>query len=191
LKVLIISVCILFIDQISKLLVKGFSLPLFNISHDGMSIGQRIPVIGDYFNLSFVENPGIAFGIDFGGEYKLLLSLFTIAAAAGMILYLYYYRNAGLPIRFSIALIIGGALGNLTDRIFYGAAYGYAPLLYGKVVDFFEINLFSKIIGNYIFNIADIAVCTGMIMLLTVFKKQITAEKEDAAYPEILAENRE
>jgi signal peptidase II len=82
-----------------------------------------------------------------------------------------------------VALIIGGAVGNLIDRIFYGVFYGYSPLFYGKVVDFFDIRvlnmmLFDRTIGNYVFNIADIAVTIGVIMLLFVYNRKKGLEEE-------------
>jgi signal peptidase II len=88
-------------------------------------------------------------------------------------------KDKPLPLRLSVALIIGGAAGNLIDRIFYGVCYGYSGIFYGRVVDFFDIRifnllLFDKTIGNYVFNIADIAVTAGVIMLLFAYGKKET-----------------
>lgn len=176
-KLLYVSVIIVILDQVSKFFVKGLSIPFINFHIPGMYYGQRIPLIGDLFNITFVENPGIAFGIDFGSDLKLLISFFTIAATGGLIIYFYMIRKKNFNLRLSIAIIIGGAIGNLIDRIFYGVIYGYAPLLYGKVVDFFDFRMFSlyffhKSFGNYIFNVADIAVTAGVIMLLFNFHKR-------------------
>lgn len=184
-KVLFVSLAVLIIDQLSKLYIKGFSFPIFRIQHRGMYQGQRLPVWGNLFNITFVENSGIAFGINFGSEFKLIVSLFTIVAVIALFYYLLRIKDKPLPLRLSVALIIGGAAGNLIDRIFYGVVYGYSTLFYGKVVDFFDIRifnilLFDKIFGNYVFNIADVAVTAGVIMLLFVYgKKESTVSLEN------------
>ncbi len=147
--------------------------------------GQRLPVWGDFFNISFVENSGIAFGINFGSEFKLLVSLFTIIAVIALFYYLLRIKDKPLSLRLSVALIIGGAAGNLIDRIFYGVFYGYSNLFYGRVVDFFDIRifnllLFDKLFGNYVFNIADVAVTIGVIMLMFAYgKKESTVGLEN------------
>ena len=184
-KVLFVSLAVLIIDQLSKLYIKGFSFPIFRIQHRGMYQGQRLPVWGNLFNITFVENSGIAFGINFGTEFKLIVSLFTIVAGIALFYYLLRIKDKPLALRLSVALIIGGAAGNLIDRIFYGVFYGYSTLFYGKVVDFFDIRifnilLFDKIFGNYVFNIADVAVTAGVIMLLFVYgKKESTVSLEN------------
>ena len=176
-KVLFISLAVLIIDQVSKLYIKGFSFPVFRIQHQGMYEGQRVPVWGDLFNITFIENSGIAFGINFGAEFKLIISLFTILACVALFFYLLRIKDKPLSLRLSVALIIGGAAGNLIDRVFYGVFYGYSNLFYGKVVDFFDIRifnllLFDKTLGNYVFNFADVAVTTGVIMLLFLYGKK-------------------
>lgn len=139
--------------------------------------GQQQSVWGDFFNITFVENSGIAFGLNFGSEFKLLVCLFTFAAVIALFYYLLKIKNKPLPIRLSVALIIGGAAGNLIDRLFYGIFYGYSGLFYGKVVDFFDIRilnliLFNKSFGNYVFNVADLALTTGVIMLMFFYGKK-------------------
>lgn len=175
-KIIFVSFFIVLADQISKLIIKGFSIPFLNINHKGMYQGERIPVIKDYFSITFVENPGIAFGIDFGVNFKLVLSLLTLFATIALIIYLYKIKERSFLFRLSIALILGGAAGNLIDRLFYGVMYNYASLFYGKVVDFIDIKFFhlfvlNKTFGNYILNIADLAVSAGIIMLLFSYKK--------------------
>jgi signal peptidase II len=177
LKVLLVSLAVLITDQVSKLYIKGFAFPIFSIQHRGMYQGQRIPIWGDLFNITFIENSGIAFGINFGSEFKLLVSLFTFIAVIALFIYLFRIKDKPFSLRLSIALIIGGAAGNLIDRIFYGVFYGYSGLFYGKVVDFFNIRilnlqLFDKIFGSYVFNIADVALTAGVIMLMFAFGKK-------------------
>lgn len=179
-RILYVTLVLVLSDQLTKLLVKGFSIPLFDLYHAGMQLGETIPLIGNYVCLTFVENPGMAFGIDFGG--KLYLTLFSIIASIGIAVYLYRIRTEPFGVRLSLAMILGGAIGNLIDRVFYGVIFGEEQLFYGKVVDFlslpfikippFEINLgfyktfFYGMDGFPIFNIADSAVTLGVLLLL-------------------------
>ena len=126
-KVLNISLVVVLLDQISKLLVKGISIPFLNLEFKGMEYGSSINVIGDIFKFTFVENPGMAFGINVDGYSKLLLSLFSLVASIAIIVYLYKVRKQKLFFRIALALILGGAIGNLIDRFFYGIIFDYAP----------------------------------------------------------------
>lgn len=176
-KALYWSVLIVIVDQITKLIVKGFSIPSLNITFDGMYLGQMIPVWGDFFRLTFVENPGMAFGYDPGNSFKLIISIFSLIASLGLVFYLYVIRNKSFSLRFAIALILGGAVGNLIDRTFYGIFYDYAPIFYGKVVDFFDFDFFDfTLFGRSydrwpVFNIADAAVSIGVLILVFFYKK--------------------
>lgn len=188
-KVLYFSLIVVVIDQVTKLMVKGFSIPFLNLNYAGMNYGERIPVVDDFINITFVENPGIAFGIYFGEEYKLLLSIFTLAASLGLLLYLYFIRERSVNQRLAIAMIFGGAVGNLIDRTFYGVFYGYSPLFFGKVVDFIDFRLlnvymFNKTMGNYIFNFADVAVTIGVILLLFSYREKASSKNTDSQLQE-------
>lgn len=174
---------IVFVDQASKLLVKGgFSLPFIGY-WPGMEIGTSFPVLGDFFKLTFIENPGMAFGIDVGG--KLFLTVFSTLASAGIFYYLFKIRDEALIIRISLAMILGGAIGNLIDRVFYGVIFGDGSLFYGKVVDFLDVDFFNiDVVGFHIsrwpiFNIADAAVSIGVIVLL-IFHRKFTAVEDRA-----------
>jgi len=185
LKALYISFAIVLMDQFSKIYIKGISLPFLKIQHAGMFQGQQIPLLDDLFNITYIENPGIAFGINLGPEFKLLTCLFTLLAAIGLLIYFLRIKDKPFILRFPVALIIGGAIGNLIDRIFYGVFYGYSNLFFGKVVDFFDIRilnlmLFDRTIGNYVFNIADIAVTVGVVMLLFVYNRKKKTYEEPA-----------
>jgi signal peptidase II len=187
LKALYLSLGVVIIDQITKLMVKGFSIPFLNINYDGMQLGQMIPVIGDFFRLTFVENPGMAFGYDPGSSFKLIISIFSLAASIGLVFYLYVIRDKSRSLRIAIALILGGAVGNLIDRTFYGVIYNYGPLFYGKVVDFFDVDFFDfTLFGRSydrwpVFNIADAAVTIGVLVLVFFYKKhQNEDEKVEA-----------
>jgi signal peptidase II len=180
LRILFVSLVIVIIDQLTKIFVKGFSIPFLHTYYTGMYDGQKIPVIGNFFRITYIENPGMAFGFDPGLNYKLWISIFSLVASIGLIIYLYIIRNQKFTLKLAIAFILGGAIGNLIDRMFYGIFYGYAPLFYGKVVDFldfdfFNITIFGRSYDRWpIFNIADSAVTIGVIILLFFYKKPRT-----------------
>jgi signal peptidase II len=183
LKVLYTSLTIVIVDQVTKILVKGFSIPFLGIEWDGMAYGQTIPLIGDIIRLTYIENPGMAFGIDFGG--RIFFALFSIIACIGIFWYLFIIRHERLRVRLPLALILGGAFGNLIDRVFYGVLYGEAPLFRGAVVDFidvifFNINFFGYEMTRWpVFNIADSAVTIGVILLL-LFHREAFRTHHDA-----------
>ncbi len=175
-KILFVSLAVVLLDQISKLLIKGFSIPFLKIFYKGMYEGESFRVIGNFFRITFIENPGMAFGLDPGFNMKLWLSVFSLLASAGLFFYLYYIKNKNFVLRFSIALILGGAVGNLIDRMFYGIFYGYAPLFYGRVVDFldfdfFKFSFFGRTFDRWpIFNFADAAVTIGVLTLIIFYR---------------------
>lgn len=183
-KVLYLSLFILVADQFSKFYVKGISLPLLNLKLGGMQLGESLSVIGNFFRITFTENPGMAFGFDPGSDFKLLISIFSLAASVGLLIYLFIARNKSLSLRIAIALILAGAVGNVCDRMFYGLIYHYSPLFYGKVVDFFDFDFFNfTLFGRSydrwpIFNIADASVSVGVFILLFFYKKHQEDENE-------------
>ncbi|MDP3683658.1 MAG: signal peptidase II [Ignavibacteria bacterium] len=185
-KVLYVTFVMVFIDQITKFWVKGFSIPFLNLRHEGMYYGQSINVIGDFFQLTFVENPGMAFGVDVTDNAKLWLSLFSIVASVGLFVYLYSVRKQSLSLRIALSMILAGALGNLIDRVFYGVFYTYSSIFYGKVVDFFDFDFFDfQIFGRTydrwpIFNVADMCVSIGVLILLLFYKQHQQEHKEIA-----------
>jgi signal peptidase II len=182
-RVLILSLCIVVADQVSKLLVKGIALPALGLSWAGMPYGASRAVLGDFLRLTYIENPGMAFGIDIGG--KLFFSLFSIVASVAIVVYLYAARRESLGFRISLAMILGGAVGNLIDRVFYGLLFGDAPLFYGKVVDFIDVDFFDVNLLGYqlsrwpVFNFADAAVTLGVVLLLVYHRAP--GEERDAS----------
>ncbi len=185
-RVLILSMTIVLADQTAKLFVKGASFPALGIWLKGVPYGSSRPLLGNFLRLTYIENPGMAFGIDIGG--KLFFSLFSIIASAAIVAYLYHVRKESLGFRLSLAMILGGALGNLIDRVFYGVIFGDAPLFYGKVVDFLDMNFFDISIFGYqltrwpVFNIADAAVTIGVLLLL-FFHRSADAEEGAGVRP--------
>lgn len=182
-KVLVATFFIVLADQITKLYVKGVKIPILGIDVPGMPYQSSISVYGDFFKITFIENPGMAFGLQIGG--KLFLSLFTIFATILLLVFLYKNRNESFLLRLALAFILGGAIGNLIDRVFYGKIYDYAPIFYGRVVDFLHFDfpnfsIFGKNIYSWpIFNIADIFVTIGFLMILFGYKKIFNTENED------------
>ncbi len=196
-RVLYYSVLIVILDQFTKILVKGFKIPFLNINHEGMKINSSIKLLDDFIQITHVENYGLAFGIEIVREFKVLITLLTIFAVLLILYYLYISRYKDIKIRLAIAFILGGATGNIIDRVFYGVLYGYAPLFHGRVVDFihidfFDYNLFGKTYQSLpIFNLADVAVLTGLIMLLVIsFKSKLTETPvSDAQVDNFLQDN--
>ncbi|HTY59053.1 MAG TPA: signal peptidase II [Bacteroidota bacterium] len=186
-RVLIVTFVIVISDQLAKLFVKGVSLPALGISLTGVPYGSSRPLLGNFLRLTYIENPGMAFGIDIGG--KLFFSLFSIVASAAIVAYMYHARRESFGFRLSLAMILGGALGNLIDRVFYGVAFGDAPLFYGKVVDFLDMNFFDINIFGYqltrwpVFNIADASVTLGVLLLLFFHRSAGVVERAAAGPP--------
>jgi signal peptidase II len=127
----------------------------------------------------------MAFGIDLGG--KLFLTIFSIIASAGIFIYLYRIRQEAFVIRLALALILGGAVGNLIDRVFYGVIFGEAPLFYGKVVDFIDVDFFNlEFLGIHasrfpVFNFADASVTSGVVLLLLFHRRFTEPDRNPAA----------
>ncbi len=185
-KVLYYSLITIVIDQITKILVKGFKIPFLGINHQGLKINSSIELIDEVVQITHVENYGLAFGIEIGRDFKVAITIFTIIAAGMILYYLYLSRFKDFKIRLAVALILGGAVGNIIDRVFYGVIYGYAPVFHGRVVDFiyidfFDYTLFGKTYQSLpIFNFADVAVLVGIVMLLYLsFKSKLVLDEEN------------
>jgi len=152
------------------------TLKLYIRTH--FALGESHPVTS-WFWLCFVENDGMAFGIEWFS--KLLLTLFRIAAVGVLGWYMNRLvhndatRNSFLTM---IALITAGAIGNIIDCVFYGKLFGYAGWFYGKVVDMLYFPLITNSAGECIFfrpvfNLADSYITTAVIILLLFFRKDL------------------
>ncbi|MFQ5649699.1 MAG: signal peptidase II [bacterium] len=141
------------IDQISKLLVRFY-----------FEYGKQHKIIGEWVSLTFIENRGMAFGIQFGGQT--FFTVFSLLATVVIFIYIVRAREERVMLRLSLTLILGGAVGNLIDRF-----------LYGGVVDFIDVRVGG--IDWPIFNIADSAVTIGMVMLLTMILFDKSPQKAD------------
>ncbi|MEW5797970.1 MAG: signal peptidase II [Bacteroidota bacterium] len=181
-RVLYVTAFIVISDQITKFLIKGISIPFLGINIEGMTLGSSIPLLGDFLRLTFIENPGMAFGIEIGGKF--FLTLFSIIASIGILLYLYMMRKENFVFRLSLACILGGAVGNLIDRVFYGVWYDEGGLFHGKVVDFIDVDFFNiDFLGFHlqrfwVFNIADASVTIGVLMMLIFHRSFVKDEQE-------------
>ena len=157
-KILLISIAVFVLDQLTKWLVKI-----------NLTLGDSIRIIGTDLQLTYIKNDGMAFGIDIPN--KLLFNILSVIAASAILYYLILLRREPFLPRFSLAVIFGGAMGNLYDR-----------LLRGSVVDFMDMNVPDIQIRSFdlllfstpsvdltrwpIFNVADIAVSVGMFLLV-------------------------
>ena len=181
-RILYFSFFIVIVDQVTKFFVKGLNIPSLGIALKGINYGSSVNVIDNVFQLTYIENPGIAFGIEFGG--KPLRAIIALIAAILIIYLIYKNRNKGIFVRLAYAFILGGALGNLINRLFDGLIYGTESFLYGNVVDFFYIpgpviHLLGKTFYSWpVFNIADLSVTIGFLMLVFGYKK-ILVNKSD------------
>lgn len=188
----ILVIAILLIDQVIKIWVKT-----------SMSLHESLRIT-DWFFISFIENNGMAYGMQIGS--KLLLSLFRLAAIGvlGYYIWLQVKKQARWGYIVCLSMILAGAAGNLIDCMFYGLIFtassefyvsyfvpfgtGYAPFLMGKVVDMFYFPLIVTtwpswvpfwggeefIFFSPVFNFADASISVGVVLLLLFFRKEIS-----------------
>lgn len=184
-----LTTAILLVDQASKIWIKT-----------NMMLGEHFNVAGEWFQIYFIENNGMAFGMELGGEWgKLALTLFRLVAVAGI---LYILRGmlqsnaTRIGALAALSLILAGALGNIIDSVFYGPLFGYERWFHGRVVDMLYFPLWQGFLpdwvpiwgGDYfiffrpVFNVADTAISTGVAMLL-VFQRRYFPPDAPAASP--------
>ena len=191
----LIALGVILIDQALKLYI-----------HSTLSLGEDILIFGDWFKLHYTLNPGMAFGITLGSDYgKLILTVFRIFAGIGIayVMARAALRDAPVGFVFSMALILGGAFGNIVDSTFYGVFiegnavpfYGEQPHFYpwfhGQVIDMFYFDIASGYFPDYIpsfggthysffpiFNVADAAIFIGVCIILIWQRKFFPKEEE-------------
>jgi signal peptidase II len=189
--VTLIVVGVLLVDQLIKIWVKT-----------NMTLHEQIEILS-WFKIVFIENNGMAYGMEIGS--KLVLSLFRVVAISVLVYYMVglVKRQARWGYLVCLSMIMAGAVGNLLDSMFYGLVFnassefytsyfvpfgtGYAPFLMGKVVDMFYFPLivttwpdWVPVVGGNpyvffspIFNFADASISVGVVMLLLFYRKEI------------------
>lgn len=162
-----IVILALLIDQISKVYIK---------TH--FELGEAREVFS-WFWIVFVENNGMAFGIEWFS--KLFLTLFRIVAVGVLVWYLHtmiHKQQVRTGYLTMISLVTAGALGNIIDCVCYGKIWGYADWFYGKVVDMLYFPLIRNAAGECIFfrpvfNIADSCITVAVILIIIFYRKDL------------------
>ena len=192
---LAIVLSILVLDQIVKIYIKT-----------SFAYGESHHILGGLLNIQFVENPGMAFGFEYGGALgKYVLSIFRIIAITVIIIYIRNtLRKSEVNLAFIVCLsmILAGASGNVIDSMAYGLLFdrgggyqglaqwggSYAPFLQGQVVDMIQFNvhwpdfvpkLGGKLIFSPIFNIADSAISIAVLAFLFFPKRILPKDTTD------------
>lgn len=195
------SLAVIVIDQVVKMIVH------FNMD---MGLSGQIIIFGDWFKLHYLTNPGMAFGMQLGSEYgKLVLSVFRLGAMFLIGYYLYYLakKQVHQGLLWCVALILGGAIGNLIDSIFFGVFLDNAPYnapfpwFHGQVIDMFYIDIWEGRLpdwipvvgGNYmalwpVFNVADASIFVGVAIIL-IFQHSFFADPKKLQAEQISNEN--
>lgn len=181
-RLILLGVLLVVIDQAIKVAVKT-----------QMTLGESIPVLGNWFQLLFVENKGMAFGMSFGGVVgKYVLTVFRMGLFAALCWWIskLLKRTEPVPagVTVGLTLIAAGAFGNIVDCLFYGLVFSesaydtvatlgtYAPFMQGRVVDMFYFPLWTwpdwvPVLGGHVFfepvfNFADSCVSVGAAYLV-------------------------
>jgi signal peptidase II len=158
-----IPLLIVLADQATKLRVRHF-----------MNIGDSFRVWGDFFRITYVTNTGAAFSFSLGTDlYNRIFFTITTLVATGLLLFLLHKTDEILPSA-AFAMIIGGAIGNLIDRIAYGA-----------VVDFLDFDFFDIIIERWpVFNVADSMITIAVVLLIIDTLRSIKRTDKRVPIPE-------
>ncbi len=185
-KSILLIFIVLLIDQVSKVYIKL-----------NFALGDYIEVFS-WFKIYFIENNGMAFGLEIIG--KLFLTLFRIVAVGALAYYIHTLIKKEVRTGYilTIALVLAGAAGNILDSVFYGVFFsdsygqvatflphggGYAGLFYGKVVDMLYFPLIKNSAGETlffspIFNVADSAISVSVAIILIFFRKELNESLE-------------
>lgn len=187
----LIVMAILLIDQAIKIWVKT-----------NMTLHESIH-IADWFKICFIENNGMAYGMELGSKVVLSLFRLILIGAIGYYTYLQVQKKARTGYIVCLAMVIAGALGNIFDCMFYGLMFsassdfytsyivpfgtGYAPFLMGKVVDMFYFPLIVTtwpqwvpfvggeqfVFFSPIFNFADASISVGFVLVMLFYRKEL------------------
>jgi len=203
-KYVLICLAVILLDQVVKMLV-----------HFNMELGYagEIKVIGNWARLHYLHNPGMAFGLELDYKYgKLILTLFRIVAITGLAYFfsLQLKRQVSSGLLICLALILGGAIGNGIDSVFYGVFLGiqtpdaFTPWFHGMVIDMLYFPMFSGTYPSWfpfveegtrftffsaIFNIADSAIFLGAVSILLFNRRFFAQQDEEEQTPSTNEEN--
>jgi signal peptidase II len=183
-KFYLLTLGVIILDQVVKLMVHNF-----------MNYGPfgEIPIFGNWFKLHYTLNEGMALGLKFSGTYgKLALTTFRLVAVFLIAFYMYSLAKKGVPkgLLWCVALILGGAVGNVVDSTFYGVLLNNAPdqaitpWFHGQVIDMFYLDIWEGNLPDWIpfiggkfyalwpiFNVADASIFVGITLILILQKK--------------------
>lgn len=197
-KSILLIILLLTVDQISKFYIKL-----------NFALGEEVEVFS-WFKIYFVENNGMAFGMEIIG--KLFLTLFRIVAVVvlAIVIHRMIKKNIRTGFILAVSMLLAGAAGNIVDSIFYGIIFsestpyqlatlfpeggGYAPLFYGKVVDMLYFPLIANSAGEtvffrYIFNVADSCVTVSVFVILIFFRKELNQMLDSKKNKELVSED--
>ena len=198
-KSILLIFLILFIDQASKVYVKLH-----------FSLGEHVDVFS-WFKIYFIENNGMAFGMELIG--KLFLTLFRVAAVVALGYYIRFLIKNQVRTGYilTVSLVLAGAAGNILDSLIYGILFsasnfmgpiatflpdggGYAGLFYGKVVDMLYFPLIKNAAGETlffspIFNIADSAITVAVGIILIFYRKELNDSLDTKKTKDVSSEN--
>ena len=138
---IIVMAAVVAADQLSKLLVIEYLAPV-----------EQVKLIDGVLHLTYVENRGAAFGML--SDHRWVFMVLSVAAIAALVIYLWKSRPRDRLLTLSLAMIAGGGIGNMIDR-----------MVYGYVVDFIDVTA----VWDYVFNVADSAVCVGCGLIILWF----------------------
>jgi signal peptidase II len=158
----LVTLIVLAVDQITKVQISS-----------SMRMHESRSVLGEFFQLTYVHNDGAAFGLDLGGRWAFIIVTVLVSA----FIVLYYARSERTPMaRWALAMILGGALGNLADRI-----------RLGEVIDFLHVSVAG--FSWPIFNVADIGVSVGVgLLALHLFRKEHPEDADESSGPDPAAD---
>ncbi len=138
---------------------------------DHLRYGQTMSVWGDYFSLTYVRNPGAAFGLLAKWDSSIRIPFFIVMPFLALIVIGFVFRKMGdkdFKMATALALIVGGAFGNLIDRMTYGYVVDFLDFHWGYLGPHFPA-----------FNVADVAICIGVFFLIIdIYKKEVQENKK-------------
>jgi len=158
---------VILLDQISKYAIR--TIPEL----------QNWTIIDGWLAFNYTQNPGMALGLDWLSTP--VISIIAICAVAGILGYVFYtLKHVNILYMACMGLVVGGAIGNIIDRLILAKIESYGGVLEGHVVDFIHFNLevYGYPVFPYIFNVADTAISVAIILLI-IFNRQIMPVIDD------------